>query len=439
MDRLIRARGLHFPGSTDDSMVFHEDAVLCVNDGKIVEFDQAAKLQTQGLDLSQCEHHPDQLLMPGFIDPHIHFPQLDVVASYGTRLLEWLETYTFPAERRFSDQNFAEAAADEFCNELLAAGTTTAMAYASSHATSAEALFKAAKTRRMRLLTGKVLMDQNAPDGVRDVMPEAIRESERLLEAWHGVDRLGYVITPRFAGTSTPAQLEAAGELFSRYPETWVQTHLSETVEEIAWTAAIHPRAKHYFDIYERVGLIGTRAMMGHCIHLSDEEINRMSETGTAAVFCPSSNLFLGSGLMPLDRLEAAEIPLGLASDVGGAPQMCLLHTLADAYRVLQLQQRPLSAREAFFRITKGNARVLQLEDEIGDFGIGSAADFVLLDPTRSSEVERRVKISQTIDEALFAMMILGDARLIVETSVLGEPLYRAVALPNIELEALNG
>ena len=439
MDRIIRARGLHFPGATDDSMVFHEDAVLCVKDGKIVEFDQAEKLQAQGLDLSQCEHHPNQVLMPGFIDPHIHFPQLDVVASYGTRLLEWLETYTFPAERRFSDQHFAVTAADEFCNALLAAGTTTAMAYPSSHPTSVEALFQAARARHMRLLTGKVLMDQNAPDGVRDAMPEAIRESERLLMTWHGVDRLGYVITPRFAGTSTPEQLEAAGELFSRYPETWVQTHLSETVEEIAWTAEIHPHAKHYFDIYEQVGLIGPRAMMGHCIHLSDEEINRMSETGTAAVFCPSSNLFLGSGLMPLDRLETAEIPVGLASDVGGGPQMCLLHTMADAYRVLQLQQRPLSAREAFFRITKGNARVLQLEGEIGDFRIGSAADFVLLDPTRSPEVERRVAISQTIDEALFAMMILGDARLILETSVLGEPLYQAGALEASEFEASNG
>ncbi len=421
MDRAIRAKALHFPGSNAGSMTYFDDGVLLIRDGTVVDFDDASRLESKGFDLGQCESYPEHLLMPGFIDPHIHFPQWDVVASFGTRLLEWLETYTFPAERRFADPEFAEVAAEEFCDGLLAAGTTTAMAYSSSHAVATEALFRAAERRSMRLLTGKVLMDQNAPDGVRDVMPAAISESEALLKAWHGRGRLGYVITPRFAGTSTPEQLSAAGELFARYPDAWVQTHLSETIEEINWTASIHPSAKDYFGIYEDAGLANARAMMGHCIHLTAEEIRRMAGSGAAAIFCPSSNLFLGSGLMPYERLMEAGIPVGLASDVGGGPQICLLHTMADAYKVLQLQGYPLSAKEAFFQVTKGNAQVLQIDPFVGDFTPGKEADFILIDPEKSPEVSRRVARAQTIDERLFALMMLGDARVIAQASTLGQ------------------
>ena len=419
--RAIRSRAIHWPSSNDQEPEYFDDAVLITENGLIRDFGPAARFEAEGFDLSCCEHHPSWLMLPGWIDAHLHFPQVDVLASYGTQLLEWLEQYTFPAEARYRDPEFARVAAASFLELLLRHGTTSAFAFCSSHKASATALFEAASARQMRLVAGKVLMDQNAPDTLLDTPETGAEDSAALIRQWHGQGRLGYALTPRFSGTSSALQLAKTGELARQFPEVWIQSHLSENLAEIQWIQSVHPQYQDYLESYEAHGLVGTRSLYGHCIHLSDSEISRMASQGGVAVFCPSSNLFLGSGLMPFERLKAAGISLALGSDIGGGTSISLLKTLADAYKVCQLQGYTFDAYEGFFILTKGNALATQQDRFIGDFRIGREADWVLMDPSRVPLIERRVSSARSIKEELFVYMILGDEQLVAETTVFGQ------------------
>ena len=426
--RLIRSRILHWPTDQWHQPEFFEDGILLIEAGKVLDLGPAERFITEGLDVTRCEHYPTRLVLPGFIDPHLHFPQVDVMASFGAQLLDWLNDYTFPAEARYSDPVFAAAAAESFLDLQLSHGTTSAFAFCSSHRNSVEALFDAAERRQLRMVAGKVLMDQNAPDAILDTAESGAQDSEDLIRKWHGRGRLGYALTPRFSGTSTSAQLQKTGVLAQEYPSVWLQTHLSENLAEIAWIKSVHPQYRDYLQTYEAHGLVPQGALFGHCIHLTESETERLAAAGGVAVFCPSSNLFLGSGLMPFEALQAAGVDLAIASDIGGGTSLSMLKTLADAYKVCQLRQYVLDPFEAFYRITRGNARATALEGFIGDFRVGQEADFVMIDPARIPLVARRAEAVKDLQEELFIYMTLGDEQLIVETSILGEPAYRASA-----------
>tara|TARA_B110000285_G_scaffold216563_1_gene263976 strand:+ start:1641 stop:2927 length:1287 start_codon:yes stop_codon:yes gene_type:complete len=424
--RAIRSRVLHWPTDQWHQPEYFEDGILLIDAGKVLDLGPAARFIAAGFDVSICEHYPTRLVLPGFIDAHLHFPQVDVMASFGAQLLDWLQDYTFPAEARYSDLVFAEAAAESFLDLQLRHGTTSGFAFCSSHRNSVEALFQAAERRQLRMVAGKVLMDQNAPQAILDTAESGARDSEDLIKTWHGRGRLGYALTPRFSGTSSKAQLEKTGQLAQQYPTVWLQTHLSENLAEIAWIKSVHPEYRDYLHTYEAHGLVPKGSLFGHCIHLTESETKRLADAGGVAVFCPSSNLFLGSGLMPFEALQAAGVELAIASDIGGGTSLSMLKTLADAYKVCQLRHYVLHPYEAFYRITRGNARATALDAFIGDFRVGQEADFVMIDPACVPLVARRVKDAKDLQGELFIYMTLGDEQLIVETSILGEPAYRA-------------
>ena len=353
----------------------------------------------------------------------MHYPQTDIIASHGEQLLEWLEKYTFPAERRFADPAHAAEVAGFFCDELLRNGTTTAAAFATVHPASVEALFEAAQQRRMRLITGKVLMDRNCPDFLRDTAETGYADSQALIERWHNRDRLLYAITPRFAPTSTPAQMALAGRLFREHPGVFLQSHLAENRAEVAWVAQLHPEARSYLDVYERAGQLGMRALFAHCLWLDDSDRRRMAERGAAMSFCPTSNLFLGSGLFDLARARALGVRVGLGTDVGGGTSLSMLQTLNEAYKVLQLGGQSLSAASGFYLATLGGAHSLYLDDRIGNFAPGKEADFVVLDPRATPLLARRSAACTTLEERLFVLMMLGDDRAVAATYVMGVPM----------------
>ena len=418
--RFVRARGLHFPSPIFSEFDYFDDAILHIDNGYVKRFDAAQLFLNDGLHEDACEHHPEMLLLPGLIDAHVHFPQVKIIASFGDQLLDWLQHYTFPEEAKFADEPYARAAAVEFVDLLLAHGTTTALTYATSHRHSADVLFEAAYAKSMRLVAGKVMMDRNAPSDLIDSLATGKADSEYLIKKWHGRGRLGYAVTPRFAGTSTEQQLQSAADLAAAYPDIWVQTHLSENLAELDWLRSLYRDFQDYFSLYERAGLATPRSVFGHCIHLSDNELARLAETGGIAAFCPSSNLFLGSGLFPLLAIRDKGIPIAIGTDVGAGTSLSMISTLGDAYRVCQLQSFSLDPLEAFYMATMGNARVLHLDDRIGNFCAGKEADFVLLNPSRNSQVASRVNTCQQIRDELFCYMILGDERLIEQTSVSG-------------------
>ena len=403
-----------------------DDGVLILTDGKVSDLRPAQQLEQAGFDLTTCESLADGLLLPGFIDTHVHSPQIDVIGSYGEQLLDWLNRYTFPAEIRFADEAYAETAAADFLDGLLRAGTTTAAVYVTSHKSATEKLFQAAYDRGMRLIAGKVLMDQNAPDELLDSAGNGIEDSRELIEQWHGRGRLGYAITPRFAGSSTSAQLSAAGRLHRDYPDTWVQTHLSENHSEIEWVRGLHPESDHYLGIYDDHGLLTPKSIFGHCLHLSDEEVLRMADAGGKVAFCPSSNLFLGSGLLDIDRYIDQGIDIGLATDVGAGTSLSMLRTMADAYKVCQLQGRSLSPMEALSLATLAAAETLGLASQIGNFEKGKEADLVLLEPVPNSLLARRIGQVSDIEEELFLYLTLGDESVVSKTLVAGNTAWES-------------
>ncbi|MDZ7711046.1 MAG: guanine deaminase [Roseovarius sp.] len=426
-DRLLRGRLLTFhaepQGPEDtDAYSYIEDGALWVAKGLIVASGDYADIATQAPTVPVTDHRP-HLMMAGFIDPHIHFPQVQVIASWGAQLLDWLNTYTFPEETRFADPDHSARMAALFLDQLTAHGTTTAVAYCSVHVPSAEALFAEAARRDMRMIAGKVMMDRNAPDGLRDTAQTGYNDSKALIARWHGKGRALYAISPRFAITSTPQQLEMAGALMAEHPECYLQTHLSENHDEIALTASLYPDAPDYLGVYEHYGLLSPKALMGHCLHLSPREIGVMRETGARAVFCPTSNLFLGSGLFDDDGLRAAGLITAIATDVGGGTSYSMLQTLNEGYKILQLQGQRLHPLRAFHWITRGNAKALGLEDRIGTLAEGSEADIVVLDARATDAMALRMERAGTLSEELFILQIMGDDRAIAQTYVAGEPM----------------
>ena len=426
--RLSAVRGeiVHFladPAAAPRALEHFADGVLIVRDGHVAECGPAAALLTKLPSGTPLADHRGRLILPGFVDTHVHYPQTEIIASHGEQLLEWLERYTFPAERRFADPAHAAEVAGFFCDELLRNGTTTAAAFATVHPASVEALFEAAQQRRMRLITGKVLMDRNCPDFLRDTAETGYADSQALIERWHNRDRLLYAITPRFAPTSTPAQMALAGRLFREHPGVFLQSHLAENRAEVAWVAQLHPEARSYLDVYERAGQLGMRALFAHCLWLDDSDRRRMAERGAAMSFCPTSNLFLGSGLFDLARARALGVRVGLGTDVGGGTSLSMLQTLNEAYKVLQLGGQSLSAASGFYLATLGGAHSLYLDDRIGNFAPGKEADFVVLDPRATPLLARRSAACTTLEERLFVLMMLGDDRAVAATYVMGVPM----------------
>ncbi len=369
---------------------------------------------------ARVHDYGDGLISAGFVDAHIHYPQTAIIASWGKRLIDWLNTYTFPEETRFSDPDHAQDAAQTCLDLMLAHGTTTVCSYATIHSESVVAMFTAARERGMRVLGGKTCMDRNAPDGLRDTAQSAHDQSKALLERWHGVDRLSYVITPRFAPTSTPEQLEALGALWAEYPGCLMQTHLSEQTEEIAWVKSLFPSARDYLDVYERFGLLGRGALFGHAIHLEPRERARLREAGAALIHCPTSNAFIGSGLFDMVGLKASGHRVGLATDIGGGSSFSMLRTMASAYEIGQLRGTPLHPSQLWWLATAGSAAALGLENRIGTLKPGIEADLIVVDLASTPAIAQRAARADTLWEALFPTIMMGDDRAIAATWVNG-------------------
>lgn len=369
--------------------------------------------------------YPNALITPGFVDTHIHYPQTGMIASYGEQLLDWLETYTFPTERAFADKAHAGEVAEVFLNELLRNGTTTALVFGSVHKESVDAFFEACEKRNLRMIAGKVLMDRNAPDYLTDTAETGYADSKELIERWHGKGRLHYAVTPRFAPTSTPEQLALAGQLFKEYPDLYMHTHLSENRKEIEWVRELFPERQGYLDVYDHHGLIGARSVFAHGVHLCDEECRRLGETGSAVAFCPTSNLFLGSGLFDLEKVEGFGVRVGLGTDVGAGTSFSQLQSLNEAYKVMQLQGKKLDPFKSLYLATLGGARALYLDDRIGNLQPGKDADFVVLDYQATPLIDYRLRQARTLEEKLFALTILGDDRAVKETFAAGESVHR--------------
>lgn len=404
---------------------YFEDGLLVVEDGKVVRNGHAADLLSTLPAGTEVIEYKDALITPGFIDTHIHYPQTGMIASYGEQLLDWLDTYTFPTERAFADKVHAGEVAQVFLRELLRNGTTTALVFGSVHKESVDAFFEQAHKLDLRMIAGKVLMDRNAPDYLTDTAESGYTDSKELIERWHGKGRLHYAVTPRFAPTSTPEQLALAGKLFQEYPDLYMHTHLSENRKEIEWVRELFPERKGYLDVYDHHGLIGARSVFAHGVHLCDDECRRLGETGSAVAFCPTSNLFLGSGLFDLEKVEGFGVRVGLGTDVGAGTSFSQLQSLNEAYKVMQLQGKKLDPFKSLYLATLGGARALYLDDRIGSLQPGKDADFVVLDYKATPLIEYRLSQARSLEERLFALMILGDDRAVKETYAAGVSVHR--------------
>ena len=430
----IRADFLHCvrdPGldGSDAAAVEHvRDGVLLIRDGRIERLAPAAALlPALGPEVALHDRR-GALVVPGFVDTHVHFPQVDVIASYGAQLLDWLERYTFPAEQRFADAAHARAAAEFFLDRLLENGTTTASVFCTVHPGSVDAFFAAAEARGLLMVAGKCLMDRHAPDGLRDTADGGVAESRALIERWHGRARNRYAITVRFAVTSTPRQLELAGRLAAEHPGVHVQSHVAENRDEVAWVARLFPQRRSYLDVYDHYGLLRERAVYAHCIWLDDADRARLTASGAAASFCPTSNLFIGSGLYDLRRAIAAGNRVGLGSDVGGGTGYSMLRTLGEAYKVQQLLGTSMHPAYALYLATLGGARSLGLDERIGRLAPGADADLAVLDPAATPLLARRTALRDDPLDAFFALATLGDDRAILETWACGVPVHRRAA-----------
>ena len=426
--KAFRASILDFTGDPlqgDAALRHFEDGLLFVEDGRVQSVGDYRRLKDdlhEGVELIDCS---GRLILPGFIDAHLHYAQTDIVASRGIDLLDWLRRYTFPAEAAFADAQVAAETARFFCRELLRNGSTTALVFATVHPVSVDAIFAEAERLGMRLIAGKVMMDRHAPQNLLDTPQSGYEQSAELIERWHGRDRLGYAITPRFAPTSSEEQLELAGLLWRENPSTWLQSHVAENRDELRWVAELFPWSRSYLDVYDRFGLLGERAVYAHCIHLDEQDRRRLVESGTTAAFCPTSNLFLGSGLFDLEQAQREGLSLAWGSDVGGGTSFSLLRTLAEGYKVGQLGGYSASPLRAFHDLTLGAARALQLDEHIGNFEPGREADFIVVDFAGSELLARRIERCETLEERLFALMMLGDDRHIESTWLMGECRHR--------------
>lgn len=429
MKTLLRGRVLSFHAEPqnqqdEEACLYIEDGALLLADGKIEACgsytDISRHCGEKGQAVSEIDHRP-HLLMAGFIDPHLHFPQMQVIASWGAQLLDWLNNYTFPQEALFEDPNHCQIMAKAFFDEMIRHGTTTAVAYCSVHRQSSDAFFTEASRRDMRMIGGKVMMDRNAPASVLDTPQTSYDDSKALIQKWHGKGRNLYAITPRFAITSSPEQMEQASQLVTEYPDCHIQTHLSENHDEIAFTKSLYPDAKDYLGVYEDYGLLSDKMLLGHCIHLEEREKEVLADTGARTIFCPTSNLFLGSGLFDDAALRAKGITNAIATDIGGGTSYSMLQTLNEGYKILQLQGQKLDPLRAFYWITRGNALALGLEDKIGTLENGSEADIVVLNSRATPAMALRMQRAENLAEELFILQIMGDDRAIEETYVAGK------------------
>lgn len=428
--KLFRGIIAHF---TDDpwahgseALQVFDDGILVVCDGRVRAVGEAKDLLLQD-EYRECsvEDYSGRMIVPGFIDTHLHYPQTDIIASHGSQLLEWLEKYTFPTEQLFSDSEHASEAAEFFVKELLRNGTTTAMMFATVHPQSVDAVFSVASNYNMRIAAGKVMMDRNCPEKLRDTAIESYEHSQQLIDRWHGVKRLNYAVTPRFAPTSTEQQLEFAGRLFKENDGAYLQSHVAENPSEVKWVAELFPWSRSYLDVYDKYGLLGERAIYAHCIYLDDQDLARMSETGTTAAFCPTSNLFLGSGLFDLYKARQSGVTTGLATDVGGGTSFSMLRTADEAYKVAQMSGHPVTPVQLFYELTLGGAKAVSMDGSIGNFAVGKEADFTVLDLQATELLARRIDCAKTFEEKLFAVMVLGDDRCTVATHLMGEVAYQ--------------
>lgn len=421
---LLRGRTLSFsadPAGPEDTDAYKycDDGAVLIQAGTILASGDFATVVQQAENPQIVDHRPD-LLMAGFIDTHIHFPQVQVIASWGAQLLDWLNTYTFPEETRFADPDHSTRMAAKFCDQLIAHGTTTAVAFCSVHKASADVFFVEASRRNMRMIGGKVMMDRNAPEDLRDTPQSGYDDTKALIAQWHGTGRAGYAITPRFAITSTPEQMEMAQALVREHPDCHVQTHLSENHDEIAYSKQLYPDARDYLDIYQSYGILGPKTLLGHSIHLNPREIDALAETGAHPVFCPTSNLFLGSGLFDDAGLRGRGIGNAIATDVGAGTSYSMLQTLNEGYKVLQLQGQPLHPLRAFHWITRGNAVALGLDSRIGTLAPGSEADVVVLNARATESMALRMERAASLSEELFILQMMGDDRAIAQAYIAG-------------------
>ncbi|MGE0004970.1 MAG: guanine deaminase [Parvibaculaceae bacterium] len=425
MTRIVRGALLTFGASAQDVLHEPRGAVVIGDDGRI-GWRGAHDALPRAYRSSPVDDFGDCLVLPGFIDAHIHFPQYRMLAAPGKDLLDWLSRFTFPEEARYGDRDYAAAAAERFLDRLVTHGTTSALVFSSVHRECAEVLFAAAQKRHMAIITGKTLMDRDVPAGVRDSPEQAAVESEALYREWHGRDRLRYAVTPRFAVTSSEAQLEVAGELVKALPDALMQTHLSESLGEVARIGELYPNDRDYTGVYDRFGLLGARSLFAHGIHLSERECRRLSETGSAVAHCPTSNMFLGSGLMSMARLGDAARPVrvALGTDVGGGTSYSMLATLGAAYKVQMLAGCHPTAFELFHLATRRNAEILRIADEVGTLDSGKWADIVVIDPKATEVLASRQELSQSLEDMLFALAILGDDRAVRATYVAGRKVH---------------
>jgi guanine deaminase len=421
----LRGSILHFlrdPGAEPDPAAWEywEDGCLKIVEGRVTAVGKAEDILASRAAGDVVHDHSGKLILPGFVDTHVHYAQVDVIASYGRQLLDWLTDYTFPAERAFEDPAHARHIASLFLETLLHHGTTTAAVYPTVHKQSVDAFFEEARARRLRMICGKVMMDRNCPDYLRDGAA-AEAECRELIQRWHGKERLGYALTPRFAPTSSPEQLAMLGQLYGEYPDLWMQTHLAENIDEIRWVKSLFQEARSYLDVYDRFGLLGARSVFAHCIHLDSADRVRFVESRSTMSFCPTSNLFIGSGFFDLEAARRLGVRVGLATDVGGGTSYSLLQTLAEAYKVLMTHGQRLNPWRGLWLATLGGAECLSLDARIGSFQVGKEADCVVLDFAATPVLARRTEVARTLEERLFALMMLGDDRAVAATYVMGE------------------
>lgn len=419
---LVWFRDDPFLTSHEEALIHEPDGLLICKDGKIVHAGPYAALNRLLHQSVRPVHYPDHVITAGFIDTHVHYVQTGIIAAFGEQLMDWLHHYIFVEEQRFIDGAYANKVASAFCDKLLRNGTTTALTFCATYPESVEAFFTEASRRNMRLVGGKVLMDRNAPDNLLDTAQGGYDESKKLIARWHGQGRNLYAITPRFAPTSSPEQLEAAGALWREHPDTLVHTHVSENLHEVSWVRSLFPDRRGYLDVYDHYGLLGRGAVLAHGVHLSASERARCHETGTAISHCPTSNLFLGSGLFDVRDAKDPRRPLrvGLGTDVGAGTSFSLLITMNEAYKVAALSNYSLDAVKAFFLATLGGATVLGLDDRIGSLQPGWEADFVVLDPQATPLLAQRAARCESIEELLFVLVVMSDDRAVRATYIAG-------------------
>lgn len=405
-----------------DALRYEPDGVIVMDDGRISAVGPASRLLPTLPADTPIAHYPDDLISPGFIDTHVHYTQTGMIGAYGAQLLDWLTRYAYPAELRFADRAHADQMARAFCDELIRNGTTTALVFCAVFPESVDALFEEAARRHLRIIAGKVLMDRNAPAGLLDTAQSAYDQSKALIDKWHGRGRAHYAITPRFAPTSSPEQLELAGALWAEHPDVFVHSHLSENAAECAWVRRLFPDSDNYLDVYDAFGLTGRRAVYAHGVHLSEAELTHCHYTGTALAHCPTSNFFLGSGIFSLARAKVPERPVhvGLGTDIGAGTSFSMLATLNEAYKAAQLTGSILDGVRGWYLATLGAARALDLDAHIGSLQPGRDADFIVIDPAATPLLRLRTNACESIEELLFVLMTLGDDRAIRHTYVNG-------------------